>query len=78
MTDRPDPERSPRAWTARPGVQRACARCGEQFALPWTSAKYCSPACRAQVTAERWAERRSGTTHDGPSKVDISPPREGG
>ena len=53
MTDRTDPARHPRAWLHRPRARRACARCGEAFALPVPSARYCSPACREAVEAER-------------------------
>ena len=63
MGDPTGPERSPRAWTTRPGVQRACGLCGEQFALPWASAKYCSPACRGQADEARrqrkWERERA-------------------
>ena len=55
MTDRTDPERHPGAWLRRPGpdVRRTCSRCGEPFVLPVPSARYCSPACREEVEAER-------------------------
>ncbi len=66
MTDRTDPERSPRAWLKRPKSARPCARCGELFALPVPSARYCSPTCREEAEAERQAVRRR-----------PAPPKEG-
>ena len=65
MGDPTDPERSPRAWTTRPGVQRACGLCGEQFALPWASAKYCSPACRGKAEEARRHRRTRPTPPKG-------------
>ena len=53
MSDHPDAERSPRAWTFRPDVQRACGLCGEPFALPWASARYCSQECRGKAEEAR-------------------------
>ena len=67
MTDRPDPERSPRAWTSRPGVRRACGQCGEQFALPWASARYCSATCREQAEAGRRHRRKPSEPSKGGS-----------
>ena len=58
MGDRPDPERSPRVWTTRPGLQRACGLCGEQFVLPWASAKYCSLVCRGKAEEARRQRKR--------------------
>ena len=61
-----DPERSPGAWLARPGVQRACGHCGEWFVPPVPSAKYCTTVCRANAGLARRADRKRPT-----------PPREG-
>ncbi len=60
MTDRTDPERSPGAWLNRPGpgVQRACARCGESFVLPTPAARYCSALCRAKANEGRRHRRK--------------------
>ena len=57
---------------------RACALCGEPFRASNPGAKYCSPAVRARATEARQAGRRAGTGRGGPSRVDISPPKEEG
>jgi predicted nucleic acid-binding Zn ribbon protein len=59
MTDRTDPERHPRTWLQRPKAPRACSRCGTSFIPRTPSTRYCSPACREAVEAERQLRKRA-------------------
>ena len=54
--------------------ERRCTFCGEAFRTPEPMKRYCSAACRGKADEERQYRRK----HGGPSKVDISPPNEGG
>jgi hypothetical protein len=74
VSGRPDPERSPGPWLPALGAPKPCAQCGEMFRPSAPRAKYCSRPCHRKALEARRAEKAQG----GPSRVDISPPKEGG